>query len=45
MDEADDGDVVMPPAGVDKQPWETPRVAVAAVKDTTDYYGYGPAAS
>jgi hypothetical protein len=36
---------ITPPAGIDKQPWETPRVTAAAVKDATAYYGYGPAVS
>jgi hypothetical protein len=33
----DKDDSIKPAAGVAKQPWETPRVTSAAVKETTDY--------
>ena len=34
----EDKDKVIPPQKVEKEPWETPRVVVAAVKEATAYY-------
>jgi hypothetical protein len=35
----DRDDSITPSAGIGKQPWETPRVTSAVVKDTAETYG------